>query len=442
MFDRRLSTLKSVCWMLVVAVSVRLIVAGLMIDEHLNPARDHWKFGWEMGRVARSICDGHGFSAPFGGASGPTALMPPVYPYLIAACMKLFGRYTAASTFAILTLNSIFASATIIPVYLLSKRLLGARTAIVTGWTWALFPYSIYLSAGRIWEFTLTCMIASFIWLQTLRLQESQKIMEWLLWGGLWGLAAMVSPALLGPLPFLGLWLVVRRYRARLTWFLPALSSAVVFLALIAPWTLRNYHAFHRLVPLRDGFWLEVHVGNNGDTSDVEPYSAHPSTNAAEYRDWVRLGEIGYLDAKKAESESFIRQHPLFFAWMSLRHFTYTWTGFWSLDARFLAAEPFHIPNVLFTTTMTALMLTGLAYLWRDGNAQAALPLVIILATFPVVYYITHPSMDYRHPIDPVIVPIACYGVLSLLGARAKNPTAARQAAQAVDGSAERITDH
>jgi len=34
---------------------------------------DHFGFGWEMGRIARSIALGEGFSNPYGGHTGPTA---------------------------------------------------------------------------------------------------------------------------------------------------------------------------------------------------------------------------------------------------------------------------------------------------------------------------------------------------------------------------------
>ena len=40
----------------------------------------------------------------------------------------------------------------------------------------------------------------------------------------------------------------------------------------------------------------------NGDTSDVTPDSAHPTTSPIEYAQWRRLGEIGFMDAKKVEA--------------------------------------------------------------------------------------------------------------------------------------------
>ena len=398
--------------MFAVAFGIRLAVSAFMVPEFLDNYRDHWHFGWEMGRIARSICEGHGFSSPFFDPSGPTAMLPPAYPYLVALCMKLFGGFTVGSTMAILTLNSLFASLTVFPVFFLAKRVLDERTARVSGWAWAFFPYSIYLASGRIYSDSLTCLIASLLWLQTLRVEKSRVIGDWLLWGLLWGAAGLVSPVLLGPLPFLAIWLVVRRSRAGLPWLAPGMASAVVLLAVVTPWTVRNYRAFDRFIPLRDGFWMEVHVGNNGDTSDVTPDSAHPTTSPIEYAQWRALGEIGYMDAKKTQALDFIRQHPGFFVWVSARHVANMWTGFWSLDPKFLADEPFHIPNTFFATAMTLLLIGGLRYAWLNGKGQEVFPLVLIFVTFPMVYYITHSSMDYRHPLDPIIVIMDCYCVL------------------------------
>jgi len=405
-------TVGRVLRMVVVALIVRLAVSAAMVSEFLDGFRNHWHFGWEMGQIAGSICQGHGFANPFFDPSGPTAMLPPAYPYLVAGCMWLFGGYTTASAMAILTLNSMFASVTVLPIYFLARRVFDERVALIAGWAWVFFPYSIYLSGGRIYSDTLTCLIASLLWLQTLRLRDSRATRDWLLWGALWGLAGLVSPTLLGVLPILGGWLCWHRRRANLAWLRPGLLAACVFVALIAPWTIRNYRTFHRIIPLRDGFWMEMHVGNNGDTSDVTPDSAHPTTSAAEYAQWQRLGEIGYMDAKKAEVLTFIPQHPAFIAWMTLRHFVNMWTGFWSLDPGFLAREPFHIPNMFLTSSITLLLLGGLGFAWSEGKGQEVLPLALILVVYPLVYYITHPSMDYRHPLDPIIVIMVSYCVL------------------------------
>jgi len=407
--------------MITVAFVFRMLAVSFMYREHINPILDHWKFGWEMGEVARSIYLGHGFASPLFQPSGPTAWMTPVYPYLVALCFKLFGLHTVTATWAVLTLNSIFAACTAALVYYTARRTSGEQVASWAGWIWVVFPYSIYLSAGRIWENTLTAFLMSAIFLQTLRVEERPTMPRWLAWGTLWGAGALTSPALLATLPFLGLWIAYRKQRQGQRWFWGATVSAIVFFAMLSPWVVRNYIVFGKFIPLRDNFWLEVHVGNNGDTSDVTPDSSHPSNSPIEREQWNRLGEIEYMNAKKVQAKAFIAENPGLFAWVSFRRFVYVWSGFWSLAPDFLEDEPFHIPNVMFTTSMTLLFLLGLRFGYRGGIGASLTPYVLILVTFPVVYYFTHPSMDYRHPLDPAIVMLGCYGVNQWMKSRRKS---------------------
>src|SRR5579864_5623384 len=129
--------------MVAVALVVRLVVMAFAYSVQLDPARDHWVFGWETGRVARSIATGHGFSSPYSEPTGPTALIPPVYTYLLAGVFKVFGIYTTASALVSLTLNNLFSSLTCLPVFFIARRVFGNRVAVWAGWFWAFFPYSI-----------------------------------------------------------------------------------------------------------------------------------------------------------------------------------------------------------------------------------------------------------------------------------------------------------
>ena len=58
---------------------------------------DNFSFGWEMGRIGRSLALGQGFSNPFNATTGPTAWEPPLDPFVIAGVFKLFGIYTHGS---------------------------------------------------------------------------------------------------------------------------------------------------------------------------------------------------------------------------------------------------------------------------------------------------------------------------------------------------------
>src|SRR5260370_8026028 len=54
----------------------------------------------EVSSIAAQIAGGKGFCSPFGGVTGPTALVAPAYPFFVAAIFPMFLVYSA--TFAAL----------------------------------------------------------------------------------------------------------------------------------------------------------------------------------------------------------------------------------------------------------------------------------------------------------------------------------------------------
>src|SRR5947209_9849569 len=134
----------SLFWMVVIAFTLRAGAIVVMHSYRFRAAEANFGFGWEMGRVARAIAAGEGFSNPFHAVTGPTAWEPPLYPYLIAAVFKVFGIYSKASAFVLLALNSSFSSLTCIPIFLIAKRCFGEKVAVGSAWTWALLPYVMY----------------------------------------------------------------------------------------------------------------------------------------------------------------------------------------------------------------------------------------------------------------------------------------------------------
>src|SRR5260221_955534 len=80
--------------MVLLALVIRLVVMVFLLPEQLDPQRDHWRFGYETGRIARSIAQGRGFSNPLFGDTGPTPWMTPVDPYPVAGGLQHFALYT------------------------------------------------------------------------------------------------------------------------------------------------------------------------------------------------------------------------------------------------------------------------------------------------------------------------------------------------------------
>ncbi|HLW84254.1 MAG TPA: glycosyltransferase family 39 protein [Candidatus Sulfotelmatobacter sp.] len=404
--------------MVLAGLAIRLIVVGFLYPERTDPARDHWRFGGEAGRIARSIAQGEGFSNPLFGHTGPTAWLSPVFPYLLAGIFKLFGIYSKASALVALSLDSLFSALTCIPVFLIARMHFGGKTALWAGWAWAFFPYGIYFSADFIWATSLTTLLMSLVFLSALRLESSSRTLEWVVFGALSGLGALTDPVILSVAPFLGAWMWYRRREKKARWFVPGIAAVLTVVIVTAPWMIRNYRIFHKIVPFRSCLGLEVYFGNNRDTWHWGPPGYHPSDNEEEWKEYQQLGEIAYVSKKLDQGLDFIDHHRGLYVWMTMRRVVYLWTGYWSFSPRYLHEEPMDPANIVFCTFLTVLTLDGLRRAWRgNGGARngvdVAMPYIIVFFFFPIVYYLTHPEDYYRRPIDPLFVVLAAYSVVS-----------------------------
>lgn len=398
--------------MVLAALVLRLIVMSFLYPERTDPYRDHWRFGGEAGRIARSITQGQGFSNPLFGNTGPTAWLGPLYPYLLAGIFKLLGIYTKVSAIAAIALNCLFSALTCIPVYLIARKNFGQPTATWAGWAWAFFPYSIFFAADFIWATTLTALLMTLVFLSALYLENSSSTWRWAGFGVLSGLGALTDPIVMSAAPFLGAWAWYRLYRSGKRWLAPGLAAIIAVTTVLSPWFIRNYQTFHKLIPIRSCLGLEVYCGNNQDSWHWGPPGYHPSDNENEWREYQQLGEIAYTSKKFHEGVAFIDSHKFLYVKQTLRRVIYLWTGFWSFSPRYLQEEPADPYNMFFCTALTVLTLIGLRRAWQLNPAIAA-PYIIVFLFFPLIYYFTHPEDYYRRPIDPQYVVLSAYAVAS-----------------------------
>ena len=355
--------------MVLVALAVRLAVIPFTYHEWMDPfVLNHWAFGL----IARSIASGHGFGSPFA-ETGSSALLPPVYSYLLAGIFKVFGIETRTSVLAALSLNSLFSALTCIPVFLLARQAFGERVAKWAGWGWAFSPYGIYYGADWAWSTCLVTLELACLFLFAWRLENSSRIRDWLLFGALCGIAALTEPVVLAVLPLLGIYTLYRRLRLSRPWKAQTVAVALAGIAVLSPWLIRNYELFHRFIPVRSGFGLELYIGNNGYSQHWVNRTLHPNHSDAELSEYERDGEIAYMDHKLHQAKDYIRSHPAWFAWMTMRRIIYMWTGYWSFDSAYLKDEPLDPPNIFVNTTMTLLGLWGLSRVFqRDPRAGRA----------------------------------------------------------------------
>jgi 4-amino-4-deoxy-L-arabinose transferase-like glycosyltransferase len=390
---------RSFRWLLPLSFLLQLASIAAFHQYRMRPGDDNFGFGFEMGRIGRSIAQGHGFSSPYEGNTGPSAWEPPLYPFLIGGVFKIFGIYSFASAWVLLSINCVFATLTCIPIFWIAHRTFGERVALWSAYTWALCPYVWYWGIHWIWDTTFTPLVLAWIFLIALELAEWPGLQGWMLFGVLFGMGALANPTMLAFLPFCGLWIWRQRYRRGLPSVAGVVLSSFVFFLILSPWLIRNYEAFGRFVFIRNDFGLQFRLGN-GPYADgmLMPY-LQPNLNNLELAKFQRMGELAYAAECKRIAFEWIRANPERFAVISLKRFFYFWNG---------VPRPTS-GNAWIDFRSSAFLATSVLAIWglvravRQKRPGAWLFAGLVL-TYPTVYYFVFPHARYRHPMEPELL--------------------------------------
>jgi len=407
-FRNRLRALPVLAWMVLFALAIRLAVVPFVYDEWMQP---YFVTHWEQGNVSRALLAGHGFGSPFL-SSQPSAIMPPVYPLIVAAIFGIFGIHTTASILAALSFNCLLSALACIPVFLMARRSFGERVALWAGWGWAFSPYGIYFSAEWAWSTHLLLLCLCWMLYLAQDLEQSSSLGLWAGFGLLAGFAGLTEPSILIVVPFLLALAAWRLARARKHWLLPGVVASLTLAAAISPWMIRNAVVFHRFIPMRDSMGLELWLGNNGYSRHWINADHHPNHDPQELAAY-NAGELPFMAHKAMQAETYIHDHPSWYAWMCARRALYLWTGYWSFDHSYLAEEPLDPPNVAVATALTMLGLLGIILAWRRKPFEA-IRYGGVLFLFPMMYYFTHPQAYHMRPIDPLLVIMGAYAIRRL----------------------------
>jgi hypothetical protein len=366
-------------------------------------------FQTETGHIAYSLATGKGFSSPFQRDSGPTAWLTPLYPLIVSGIFKVFGVYTPASFFVAIFFNVVFSSATCVPIFHAGKRIAGLSVGSLGAWLWALFPNAIMIPFEWIWDTSLAALLVATIVWATLKLVESERSRYWVGYGLLWGCALMTNPSVGSALPVMLGWLLLRSWReerSRRDWRLdlrrPALAALAALLCCV-PWTVRNYLVFQQFIPFRSNLAYELYVGNN-ENYDERRRGVPVITQDLETLRYLRIGEKAFMEEEKQKALRFIETHPRMEMQLIAWRFVDFWMGVPDPLRTFRLTDSWLVRGILLGNFLSSVgALLGVAVLFVKRNAYA-IPLAAFPVVFPLLYYVTHTSLRYRHPIDPVLM--------------------------------------
>jgi Dolichyl-phosphate-mannose-protein mannosyltransferase len=357
--------------------------------------------GIELGTLAQSLVAGHGLSSPFGGSTGPTALLSPGYPVVIALCFLIFGSFTFHAAVAVMVLQLLFSLATVMLVIRVAGRCFGPRAANLAGTFWAVSLPLVWMPT-IFWETCLSTLFLLGMVALSLHAVKGPRTNSGLVFcpvlGAYCGLAALVNPALLLTLLALLFW-VAWQTRKNLS----PLPALLVFALVYAPWPIRNARVLGAFIPLRSTVAFELWMGNHAGATGFLDESLFPIFNRGEFDQYAALGEVAYMRRKSALAGEHIRAHAGEVLRLSAVRFLRYWTGTGNQHGSVV----FTIHAVL--TTLGGAI--GLGRLWHKRSFRLALLFLLPLILFPLPYYITHAEFRYRLVVDPLLTILAAHGV-------------------------------
>jgi 4-amino-4-deoxy-L-arabinose transferase-like glycosyltransferase len=398
--------------------------------------RSHW-FEFESCEIAYSLVNGRGYTLVAGG--GPSAWLAPIYPWTIAIFFLLFGALSHAAAFAVLAFNSLVAALTSWTTYQIARKVFSQSVAVWSGWIWALWPPSVYYSVYWLWDTALSTFLLSLVLLLTLAMRDDSRILRWCVYGLLWGVIGLTNPSLLVWLPFSGCWLAWQLHRSGKRYLTPVLVSSLAFFVTLSPWLVRNYMVFDNPILLRNGFGPNLRGGNNPDAQGwwVVDYSYNNPSLLEQYR---KLGELASCNEQARLAREWILAHRARFANLCLRRFVIFWIGNPGFG---LASVGISVLGIAAMRTVLILMAWGGLWFAIKRHVRGAFLFATLLASYPLMYYITFPQSRYRHPIEPelliLIVFCAATGVAQLQRTRrARGISESAERPSAIPNSATR----
>lgn len=335
--------------------------------------------GWEQMALARSLVAGRGFADPFEFPTGPTAVLAPLHPLLLALILRIFGDRPGTTVPMLLLETAIQVTCVIL--------LLPISTAIFSSWVPGVLAAGAVLVCTRPapqWENGMAELAAEIFFLCLLRRNAAAA-------GGIAGLGWLVSPALIFYSLPAAFFLKGARFTTRM---------GIAALLVTVPWLARNWLTFHTPVFLRDSFGLELRLSNNDLAGPSEKDAGErfallsPNENAAAAAELVRLGEPVYFSHLQAQAIAWIRHHPRRFFELTGARIGLWWASTWLM------------------ASVSVFAFWGLR-ICRDALLRRSAASAILL--FPLPYYVIQFDPRYEYPILWLLALFAGFGAWRLL---------------------------
>jgi 4-amino-4-deoxy-L-arabinose transferase-like glycosyltransferase len=265
--------------LLVLAFAVRLGAVLAMRDITLGPVGESSADDVQFNNLALRLAAAEGYVSDQG---KPTSFRAPGFPFLLAGLYVMTGEQPVLVYLMLCMLGALACVLT----YLLARELVPEMPARVAGLLACVYLGHIYFSTVYFSENLFVPSLVLGLWSMIRYLKGGSP--WWLAAAGLvLGWATLVRPFAILLLPLCLLVLAWHEWRAR-RWGVRAAVFGACFLAVLLPWTYRNYHVHDRFVLVATNGGSTFYGGNNQRVvSEARYFGYWISTTDLPHRDLI-----------------------------------------------------------------------------------------------------------------------------------------------------------
>lgn len=354
-----------------------------------------------------------------------TVYRAPLWSFLMAGVSLLFGPGDYAARIAL----SVIGSGTCVLVYLFARDLFGWRIGVLAGIVASVYP-ELYIYDGWLYTESLYIFLLFAVCYGLYRLQRSptKNRRIWITCGILLGLLSLTRPNGIIVIGLFIVWAIIMAWQKLFSRRVTArgvLTTTLIALALIAPWTARNYFVSHSFIPVATGDGTVLLGAYNNDALTIITYAggpkgtwinpllsrpdishAYPLYTCTPQCEVVR--ETAYKDAALQWIRNHIRIMP--------HTFKLHLINMWQPDTYEADLPVVRFPHAQFTQLVLSMMKTfpiyvfilaafGFAVTWWRWRELLFIYFMIVLTIAQNILYYGIPR--FRAPIEPMLILLA-----------------------------------
>ena len=395
-----------------IAFAVR-IIAALLLDGFHHPDTD------ESAVIARNMLAGRGFTYTYFG------IVYQSYQAPLPAWLGAVSYWLTGSLVFVMTVQILAGTALAVVTAALAHRLFAGWIApLAAGMLVAVHPGLVVYNAWKFHALSFDALFFALALLQSFRLAERPSARRGMQLGVIVGIGLLSRPTILVFLPLTAVWLLLTTpAAARRAAVGSMVVAALCMVAVVTPWTIRNYlvHDQFVLILTTDSelLWRGSNPYASGSAYVADNRTVISMLPANELRDLEQQpDELAQAQWFRTRAIAFIQNDPAAFTRLVLRKFVIFWS-YSSTTGQLYPRAWFHAYMAYYVLVML-LVVVGARRILQSRDRRV--PLLLLLGAFVIglsvlqsLYYV-----DGRHrwAVEPMLLALTGGGVAALLGWR------------------------